>query len=183
MNDLLEEAGVDKSEVALIGSHGQTVSGHPHWEFGDLSIMAQQTGITVAGDFRPADVGAGGNGTPCTCTYDTTTTHCVPTACPLRAHCRSTRSGARRCCAPPPARGGRLCSPRGALPVAGGSTSERRRSGGQRGACMRRSSRSIGHTVRSAVVRCKRSPPSLVLDVDPPSQRSACPPSGFNLFD
>ena len=71
VNDLLAEAGVDKSEVALIGSHGQTVSGHPHWEFGDLSIMAQQTGITVAGDFRPADVGAGGNGTPCTCTYDT----------------------------------------------------------------------------------------------------------------
>lgn len=70
VNDLLVEAGVDKSEVALIGSHGQTVSGHPHWEFGDISVIAQKTGITVAGDFRPADVAAGGNGTPCTCTYD-----------------------------------------------------------------------------------------------------------------
>lgn len=67
---LLEETGIDKSTVQLIGSHGQTVSGHPHWEFGDVSVIAQRTGITTAGDFRPADVAAGGNGTPCTCTYD-----------------------------------------------------------------------------------------------------------------
>lgn len=71
VNRILAESGVDRSEVALIGSHGQTVSGHPHWELGDLSVIAQRTGITVAGDFRPADVAAGGNGTPCTCTYDT----------------------------------------------------------------------------------------------------------------
>lgn len=63
-------SGIERSSIQLIGSHGQTVSGHPHWEFGDLSVIAQQTGITVAGDFRPADVAAGGNGTPCTCTYD-----------------------------------------------------------------------------------------------------------------
>jgi 1,6-anhydro-N-acetylmuramate kinase len=69
-NSLLEETGIERSSIQLIGSHGQTVSGHPHWEFGDLSVIAQQTGITVAGDFRPADVAAGGNGTPCTCTYD-----------------------------------------------------------------------------------------------------------------
>merc|ERR1712205_232083 len=67
---LLEESGIDKSTVSLIGSHGQTVSGHPHWEFGDLSVIAQETGITTVGDFRTADVAAGGNGTPCTCTYD-----------------------------------------------------------------------------------------------------------------
>jgi len=65
-----ETDGVDKSSIALIGSHGQTVSGHPHWELGDVSVIAQRTGITVVGDFRPADVAAGGNGTPCTCTYD-----------------------------------------------------------------------------------------------------------------
>ncbi len=70
VNDLIAETGVPKDSISLIGSHGQTVSGHPHWEFGDLSVIAQQTGITVAGDFRPADVAAGGNGTPCTCTYD-----------------------------------------------------------------------------------------------------------------
>lgn len=67
---LLESAGIDKSTIDLIGSHGQTVSGHPHWEFGDVSVIAQRTGITTAADFRPADVAAGGNGTPCTCTYD-----------------------------------------------------------------------------------------------------------------
>jgi len=70
VNRLLEEEGIDKDTVDLIGSHGQTISGHPHWEIGDLSVIAVQTGITVAGDFRPADVAAGGNGTPCTCTYD-----------------------------------------------------------------------------------------------------------------
>jgi len=67
---LLEESGIPKESVHLIGSHGQTVSGHPHWEFGDLSVIAQRTGITTIGDYRPADVAAGGNGTPCTCTYD-----------------------------------------------------------------------------------------------------------------
>ena len=67
---LLSESGVDKDSVSLIGSHGQTVSGHPHWEFGDLNVIAQRTGITAAGDFRTADVAMGGNGTPCTCTYD-----------------------------------------------------------------------------------------------------------------
>lgn len=67
---LLAEAGIDKASIDLIGSHGQTVSGHPHWELGDVSVIAQRTGITTAADFRPADVAAGGNGTPCTCTYD-----------------------------------------------------------------------------------------------------------------
>ena len=33
-------------------------------------MIAQRTGITVVGDFRPADVAPGGNETPCTCTYD-----------------------------------------------------------------------------------------------------------------
>ena len=69
-NSLLAESGIDPASIHLIGSHGQTVSGHPHWELGELSVIAQRTGITTAGDFRPADVAAGGNGTPCTCTYD-----------------------------------------------------------------------------------------------------------------
>jgi len=69
-NDLMKEAGIDKSTVHLVSSHGQSVCGHPHWELGDISVIAQETGITTAGDFRPADVAAGGNGTPCTCTFD-----------------------------------------------------------------------------------------------------------------
>lgn len=68
--ELCKGAGVDMESVDLIGSHGQSISGHPHWEFGDLSVIAQRTGRTVAGDFRPADVAAGGNGTPVTCTFD-----------------------------------------------------------------------------------------------------------------
>jgi anhydro-N-acetylmuramic acid kinase len=67
---LCHEAGIDIESIDLIGSHGQSISGHPHWEFGDLSVIAQRTGRTVAGDFRPADVAAGGEGTPVTCTYD-----------------------------------------------------------------------------------------------------------------
>ena len=67
---LLEEVGIDKGSIHLMSSHGQTISGHPHWEIGDLSVIAQRTGVTTVGDFRPADVAAGGNGTPCTCTYD-----------------------------------------------------------------------------------------------------------------
>ena len=70
VNALLKETNISKESIQLVSSHGQTVSGHPHWEFGDLSVIAQKTGITTVGDFRPADVAAGGNGTPCTCTYD-----------------------------------------------------------------------------------------------------------------
>jgi len=70
VNDLIEESGISKDSIHIIGSHGQTVSGHPHWELGDISVIAQLTGITTIGDFRTADVAAGGNGTPCTCTYD-----------------------------------------------------------------------------------------------------------------
>ena len=51
---LLQESGIPKESVHLIGSHGQTVSGHPHWEFGDVNVIAQRTGITTAADFRPA---------------------------------------------------------------------------------------------------------------------------------
>lgn len=70
VNQLLADENIDPSSIDLIGSHGQTISGHPHWELGDLNVIAINTGIPVAGDFRTADVGAGGNGTPCTCTYD-----------------------------------------------------------------------------------------------------------------
>lgn len=70
VNSLIEESKIDKATINLVSSHGQSICGHPHWEFGDISVIAQRTGITAVGDFRPADVAAGGNGTPCTCTYD-----------------------------------------------------------------------------------------------------------------
>lgn len=62
---------------SLIGSHGQTVFhlGAPvrfqarlrtpsTLQVGDISVIAQRTGITTVGDFRPADMAAGGQGAP-----------------------------------------------------------------------------------------------------------------------
>eukprot|EP00747_Dinoflagellata_sp_TGD_P163442 gnl/TRDRNA2_/TRDRNA2_182116_c0_seq1.p1 gnl/TRDRNA2_/TRDRNA2_182116_c0~~gnl/TRDRNA2_/TRDRNA2_182116_c0_seq1.p1 ORF type:complete len:1044 (+),score=218.35 gnl/TRDRNA2_/TRDRNA2_182116_c0_seq1:21-3152(+) len=68
---LLDEAKIDPATVDLVSSHGQSCFGHPHWELGELGVIAQRTGIRTAGDFRPADVAAGGNGSPCTCSFDT----------------------------------------------------------------------------------------------------------------
>lgn len=69
-NALLREAGIDHSEVAAIGSHGQTVrhrvgGRHPFTlQIGDPSVIAERTGITTVADFRRADVAAGGQGAP-----------------------------------------------------------------------------------------------------------------------
>jgi anhydro-N-acetylmuramic acid kinase len=64
-------------EISLIGSHGQTVFhlGAPArfqgkvraastFQIGDISIIAQRTGVPTVGDFRPADMAAGGQGAP-----------------------------------------------------------------------------------------------------------------------
>ena len=64
-------------EVSLIGSHGQTVfhmGAAAHFQgkvrrastlqLGDISLLAQRTGIPTVGDFRPADMAAGGQGAP-----------------------------------------------------------------------------------------------------------------------
>jgi anhydro-N-acetylmuramic acid kinase len=61
----------------LIGSHGQTIfhlgangrfQGRKRiastLQVGDASIIAERTGITTVGDFRPADMAAGGQGAP-----------------------------------------------------------------------------------------------------------------------
>ncbi len=65
------------NDVDLIGSHGQTIfhQGSPAriagrlrmpstLQIGDISVVAQRTGITTVGDFRPADMAAGGQGAP-----------------------------------------------------------------------------------------------------------------------
>jgi anhydro-N-acetylmuramic acid kinase len=65
------------SAFALIGSHGQTIfhlgaaarfAGRVRTpstlQIGDISIIAERTGITTVGDFRPADMAAGGQGAP-----------------------------------------------------------------------------------------------------------------------
>jgi anhydro-N-acetylmuramic acid kinase len=52
----------------LIGFHGQTILHQPDrrrtWQIGDPARLARETGVTVAYDFRSADVAAGGEGAP-----------------------------------------------------------------------------------------------------------------------
>lgn len=68
--------GVNPAQIAVIGSHGQTVfhqgSSAPFHgrrvastlQIGEPSVIAARTGITTVGDFRPADIAAGGQGAP-----------------------------------------------------------------------------------------------------------------------
>ena len=55
-------------EVDLLGFHGQTILHRPHqrrtWQVGDAGLLARRTGLSVAYDFRSADVAAGGQGAP-----------------------------------------------------------------------------------------------------------------------
>jgi len=54
--------------IDIIGCHGQTIRHLPKdkatLQIGDPSIIAASTGITTVGDFRRADIGAGGEGAP-----------------------------------------------------------------------------------------------------------------------
>jgi anhydro-N-acetylmuramic acid kinase len=73
---VVREAHIPLSSVDLIGSHGQTVHHLPvakrsfgtvtrsTLQIGDPSTIAQLTGIITVGDFRMADMAAGGQGAP-----------------------------------------------------------------------------------------------------------------------
>ena len=75
---VVAQAGLAPPDVALIGSHGQTVyhapatrsaelpDGNPPFtlQIGDPAVIAARTGITTVADFRAADVAAGGQGAP-----------------------------------------------------------------------------------------------------------------------
>ncbi len=75
---IAEEAEVPLDEVALIGSHGQTVHHLPvprkdagfairsTLQIAEPSVIAERTGITTIADFRPRDLAAGGQGAPLT---------------------------------------------------------------------------------------------------------------------
>lgn len=64
----MSQFGVDRSTVALVGLHGQTVLHRPRERFtrqlGDGARAAAALGIDVVNDFRAADVAAGGEGAP-----------------------------------------------------------------------------------------------------------------------
>jgi anhydro-N-acetylmuramic acid kinase len=68
----IEEVRLSPGDVALIGSHGQTIY-HAVGEdspvkstlqIGEAAVIAARTGITTVADFRVADVAAGGQGAP-----------------------------------------------------------------------------------------------------------------------
>jgi anhydro-N-acetylmuramic acid kinase len=73
---LCQEAGVEQSQVDLIGSHGQTIFHQSEpasfcgrmlastLQIGEGSLLAENTGITTIFDFRPRDMAAGGKGAP-----------------------------------------------------------------------------------------------------------------------
>ncbi|MHB1565622.1 MAG: anhydro-N-acetylmuramic acid kinase [Acidiferrobacter sp.] len=65
-----DQAGLRRSAVVAIGSHGQTVRHRPDTptpftlQIGDPSRIAERTGITTVADFRRRDIAAGGQGAP-----------------------------------------------------------------------------------------------------------------------
>ncbi len=68
---LAERAGLPIAAVDLIASHGQTVyhqvavgAVRSTLQLGAPAVLAERTGRTVAADFRPRDIAAGGQGAP-----------------------------------------------------------------------------------------------------------------------
>ncbi len=66
----IRESGVEKDQIAAIGSHGQTLRHRPHgdhpftMQLGDANLVAEHCGVRVVADFRRRDVAAGGHGAP-----------------------------------------------------------------------------------------------------------------------
>jgi len=70
VQELLTQSGAKPTDVAAIGSHGQTVRHRPDLGFtvqlGDPASLAYGCGIDVISNFRQADLAAGGEGAPLT---------------------------------------------------------------------------------------------------------------------
>jgi anhydro-N-acetylmuramic acid kinase len=70
IESLLKDAGVARSQVCAIGSHGQNVYHHPDepnpftLQIGDPHLIAKKTGILTVADFRRSDMALGGQGAP-----------------------------------------------------------------------------------------------------------------------
>jgi len=74
---VIRQARFRPTDVALIGSHGQTVHHLPHGihapgvgavrstlQIAEPAVIAERTGITTIANFRPRDIAAGGQGAP-----------------------------------------------------------------------------------------------------------------------
>jgi len=74
--ETIDEAGLKRTEIDFIASHGQTIHHMPKMkkiytymarstlQIGEPSIIAERTGILTIADFRPRDIAAGGEGAP-----------------------------------------------------------------------------------------------------------------------
>ena len=71
----IRDSGVDRAQIAAIGSHGQTLRHRPDGrhndgtgrftlQLGDANLIAETTGLRTVADFRRRDVAAGGHGAP-----------------------------------------------------------------------------------------------------------------------
>jgi anhydro-N-acetylmuramic acid kinase len=70
VQNLVRESGMEMRDIRAIGSHGQNVW-HQPWgthpvslQLGSPDLIAKNTSTTVVGNFRSADVQAGGQGAP-----------------------------------------------------------------------------------------------------------------------
>ena len=67
---LLKKTHTDPKDVAVIGSHGQTIYHGPRdtppntLQVGDAAVIAERTGVTTVSNFRQRDIAAGGEGAP-----------------------------------------------------------------------------------------------------------------------
>ncbi|MGB9683295.1 MAG: anhydro-N-acetylmuramic acid kinase, partial [bacterium] len=74
--EAIKRAGLSKSDVDIISSHGQTIFHSPYpqrlgdfkvrstLQIGEGAVIAEKTGITTICDFRVRDIAAGGQGAP-----------------------------------------------------------------------------------------------------------------------
>jgi anhydro-N-acetylmuramic acid kinase len=66
-NAAIDASRVPRAQIRAIGSHGHTLwhePPHSTWQLGETALIAENTGIDTVGDFRVADVAAGGQGAP-----------------------------------------------------------------------------------------------------------------------
>lgn len=72
---LLKQTSIDTSKIIAIGSHGQTVFHDPKGipavsiQIGDPQNIANLSNVPTVGNFRQADIDAGGQGAPLACAY------------------------------------------------------------------------------------------------------------------
>ncbi|MGH1471127.1 MAG: anhydro-N-acetylmuramic acid kinase [Cellvibrionaceae bacterium] len=71
-NELIQKAGLKRTQISAIGSHGQTIRHRPEGslsrpftlQIADPNTIAENTSITTVADFRRRDMAAGGQGAP-----------------------------------------------------------------------------------------------------------------------